>query len=385
MGRVRMLAERRQMVERMRSGEAMILATLVRTEGSSYRRPGARLLLATEGSVGSCGVVGGVRSTGTISGGCLEGDLAQRAAWLTRSGPVVQHYSTAFDDTAEAPYGLGCGGELDVLLERSETAEFLALRAAMEESQAGGTRRVVTWLPTAEDPRLRRAVLDGAGKVRFASDMLGGEELQRAMHGLVEPGTLATFAEELRPPQQLVLCGAGEDARPMVAMARMLGWTVVVADGRRQLARAERFAEADAVVALERPEDIALRAEDAVVLMTHSYEQDRALLARALPVEPRYLGLLGARHRSSLLVSEVALELGWTVERCCAGLHAPVGLDLGGDGPEAIALAVIGEVQACLHGRLGSFRRLSAADVAEQIAQGGTMPYPMSQCAMSES
>src|ERR1700729_1640734 len=97
--------------------------------------------------------------------------------------------------------------------------------------------------------------------------------------------------------------------------------------------------------------------------MTHSYEQDRELLAAVLPLRPRYLGLLGARHRSSLLVSEVAGMLKWTVAECCARIYAPVGLDLGGDGPEAIALAVMAEAQACCMGKIASSRRLSSADV----------------------
>ncbi len=125
-------------------------------------------------------------------------------------------------------------------------------------------------------------------------------------------------------------------------------------DGRAQLARPERFPEAERVslCRLASTDVQTIRPEDAVVLMTHSYEQDRELLAAVLPLRPRYLGLLGARHRSSLLVSEVAATLGWTVAGCCERIYAPVGLDLGGDGPEAIALAVIAEIQACCMGKL---------------------------------
>ena len=375
-----MSAERRQIVEQMRSGEDLVLATLVRTGGSSYRRPGARLLLGSgKGTVGTA-------LSGSISGGCLEGDLVRRAAWLTRTGAVMQHYSTAFDDTAEVPYGLGCGGELDVLLERSRTAEFSALRDALEASQRGATRRVLSWLPTAQDGRLRRAVLAEDGSILFASDSLTAAEIRRAEAG-AGAEMESIFAEELLAPQRLVLCGAGDDARPMTVMGRLLGWRVMVADGRRLLARPDRFPDADAVLLLDGPEDLQIGREDAVVLMTHSYEQDRALLRAALPARPRYLGLLGARHRSSLLISEVALELGWSLEESCAGLHTPVGLDLGGDGPEAIALAVVAEIQACIQGRMGQFRKLSAADVMELLARdgaAGSSAYMNPQCAQGE-
>jgi xanthine/CO dehydrogenase XdhC/CoxF family maturation factor len=155
-------------------------------------------------------------------------------------------------------------------------------------------------------------------------------------------------------------------------------------DGRPQLAKAERFPEAERVVAIRSvsAEVLGIRPEDAVVLMTHSYEQDRELLAVLLPLAPRYLGLLGARHRSSLLVSEVAVRLGRTVASCCQQIYAPVGLDLGGDGPEAIALAVIAEAQACCMGKLGASRRLSAEDVARHVSEGGASRYLQVQCAL---
>jgi xanthine dehydrogenase accessory factor len=155
-----------------------------------------------------------------------------------------------------------------------------------------------------------------------------------------------------------------------------------VVDGRAQLARAERFPEAERVVVSASADVLGIRPEDAVVLMTHSYEQDRELLAAVLSLRPRYLGLLGARHRSSLLVSEVAMRLGRTVASCCDQIYAPVGLDLGGDGPEAIALAVIAEVQACCMGKLGASRRLSTEDVTRHVSEGGASRYMQAQCAL---
>jgi xanthine/CO dehydrogenase XdhC/CoxF family maturation factor len=138
------------------------------------------------------------------------------------------------------------------------------------------------------------------------------------------------------------------------------------------------------VVAASSVDKLGVRDQDAVVLMTHSYEQDRALLAGLLAADVRagYIGLLGARHRSSLLVSESAAMLGRSVAECCEGVWAPVGLDLGGDGPEAIALAVIAEVQAWVQGKLGASRRLTAGDVAEYVAQGGQSRYLQTQCAV---
>jgi len=371
------MMERRQIVRLWKQGEAAVLVTLVRAEGSSYRRPGARLLLGVRGEY-----------AGTISGGCLEAEVLRKATWLVREGAVVERYSTMFDDTAEVPFGLGCGGVVDLLLEPANTAESRALMAALKASLTGEQVTVLTWLPCG-DRGLGRAVLSASGDFLFASNELAEPELVDAragvlLRGWVENMPEGIFVEKIDAPQRLFVLGAGDDAKPLVSMAALLGWSVTVMDGRAQLARAERFPEAERVVVFPSgsADALGIRPEDAVVLMTHSYEQDGELLAALLPLRPRYLGVLGARHRSSLLVSETAAKLGRTIGACCEQIYAPVGLDLGGDGPEAIALAVIAEVQACCMGKLGTSRRLSAGDVARYVSEGGVSRYLRVQCAL---
>ncbi len=371
------MMELRQIVRLWQQGDAAVLVTLVRAVGSSYRRPGARLLLGASGE-----------HAGTISGGCLETEVVRKAAWLVREGAVVERYSTMFDDTADVPFGLGCGGVVDLLLEPADTPECRALMSAMEQAVAGEEATVLTCLPH-DGRRLARAVLSATGDVKFASIGLTETELAEARTRLlrqseVESATEEIFVERIAAPQRLFVLGAGDDAKPMVSIGALLGWNVTVMDGRAHLARSERFPEAERVLAVSSAsaEIQGIRPEDAVVLMTHSYEQDRELLAALLPLRPRYLGLLGARHRSSLLLSEVAATLGRTVASCCEQIYAPVGLDLGGDGPEAIALAVIAEVQACCMGKLGSSLRLSAEDVARHVSEGGASRYLQVHCAM---
>jgi xanthine/CO dehydrogenase XdhC/CoxF family maturation factor len=349
-----MMRERREIVRLWHESESAVLATLVGVEGSSYRRPGARLLIAADG-----------RYAGAISGGCLEAELVRKARWSVRHGASVQQFSTYFDDTADIPYGLGCGGTVDVLLEPSGTAEFSAIMRALETSLEGDPQTVRTWLPRDNRPLRRSVNGDPAG--------------DNALHTL--NGDMDFNEEVLLPPQRVVLCGAGDDARPIVSLASLMGWDVVVADGRSQWARAERFPEAQRVELVVDPARSHLRADDAVVVMTHSYEQDREWLAAALPVGVRYLGLLGSRHRSALLISEAAAILGWTVERVCEQVFAPVGLDLGGDGAESIALAVVAEIQAQCEGKLGASQRMTAELVAERIAKGGASRYLQTQCA----
>jgi xanthine dehydrogenase accessory factor len=366
------MVERREIVELASRDDRKsgVLVTLIQVDGSSYRKPGARLL-----------TVNGQRA-GTISGGCLETEVVKKAPWWVRSGAVVERYSTNFDDTSDIPYGLGCGGTVDLLLEPAATPEFIALLEAIEHSLLGEPSVVITFLPGENVPMLR-AVLSAAGEVVFASDGLPQSRIDAALSGEVRDA----FVEHLAAPQRLIILGAGDDAKPLVQMASLIGWNVTVVDGRPQLARAERFPQAGQVVAIRSGllAEVGITAEDAVVLMTHSYEQDREWLAAVLPIAPRYLGVLGARHRSSLLVSEASAMTGLSISECCERIYAPVGLDLGGDGPEAVALAVIAEAQACCMGRLGGSRRLSAADITRQMKRGDGSRYVQTQCAFESS
>ena len=366
------MVDRRRIVRLWRAGAARALVTLVRVEGSSYRRPGARLLI---GAAGEC--------AGMISGGCLEAEVVRRALWMVRGGAVLERYSTLFDDTAEVPFGLGCGGVVDLLLEPVETPECRALLAAMEASLRGEEMRAATWLPASGSP-LRRVVLGADGAEIFRSEGLKAGDVDAARHDSMASLDCSSevFFEEISAPQRLFVLGAGEDAKPVATMASLLGWSVTVADGRAQLARAERFSEAERVLAETAVAELGIGARDAAVVMTHSYEQDRALLAGLLAGTAGYIGLLGALHRSSLLIGEVAAELGRSVAECCERVWAPVGMDLGGDGAEAIALEVVAEVQAWRQGKLGVSRRLTAEDVARQIDMGGASRYLQTQCAM---
>ncbi len=339
------------------------LVTLVHVEGSSYRKPGARLL-ACEGA-----------STGSISGGCLEDEVIRKAAWITRHGAALQRYSTLFDDTSEIPYGLGCGGVVDLLLEPLRLPETQALLTALEQSLQG-ERRIVATIPPGEGSPLLRMVWSLEGAVIFVSNALTAESrgvlTTYALQNVREDSARyretvlriqgmqrTVFLEVIAPPQRLFVFGAGRDAQPLVRAAHLLGWTVTVIDGRPALARAENFPESDSVHTL--PNDAAQYGEalrgmgigpnDAAVLLTHSYEQDRALLPLLLPMGLRYLGLLGARHRSRLLLQEAAEQIGWSAEESLARVHAPVGLNLGGDTPESVALSIVAEIQAVLHGR----------------------------------
>ncbi|MGC2636044.1 MAG: XdhC family protein [Acidobacteriaceae bacterium] len=351
------MAEVKQILELWKraqaAGDEVCLATVVGIEGSAYRRPGARMLLTASG-----------QRAGTVSGGCLEGEIAKKAWWLTETGPSLQRYSSFFDDDGDMPYGLGCGGTVFVLLERGAAAEACleALGRSVEERTAsvivtatdtngpGATNQPGTVLIVREDGSTawQRGARGPAAAERAES--LARETLQTRGSQTAEPEASRYFAEYVAPPPLLWVFGAGDDAQPLVEFAAALGWHVVVADGRSQLARAERFPQAARVMDLEKALTGA-GAGDAAVILTHSYEQDRIALGALLGIDLKYLGILGPRARTERLVGEVAPGLGLGSEEILERLHSPVGLDLGAHSPAAIALSIAAELQAVLAGR----------------------------------
>lgn len=318
--------------------EEVCVATVVGVEGSAYRRPGARMVLTRSG-----------HRAGTVSGGCLEGEIAKKAWWLTEKGPAIQRYSSFFDDDGDMPYGLGCGGTVIVLLERGEPAArtLEALRTSLEERRGS-----VVVADTGADTPGTVLIMSDAGQIAWQRP--GSEEaakLADEVRGAKASRQVGNFyIQYLAPPPSLVVFGAGDDAKPLVNFMAELDWHVIVADGRSQLVRAERFPEAAAVVGLEAGLGEAACA-DAAVIMTHSYEQDRQILGRLLEADLKYLGILGPRQRTERLGGEIVPGLSRTAVECLARLHSPVGLDLGGHTPAAIALSIAAELQAVVSGR----------------------------------
>jgi xanthine dehydrogenase accessory factor len=338
------------------AGDAVCLATVVGIEGSAYRRPGARMVLSAAGL-----------RAGTVSGGCLEGEIAKKAWWLTERGAAVQRYSSFFDDElvvgGEMPYGLGCGGTVVVLLEQGEAARetLEALRRSVEKRTASVV--VMNLGATAAGTVL---ILEESGTVRYPreggadgrAEALAAEALRTRSSRTAESEGAEFYVEYVAPPPALFVFGAGDDAQPLVEFAMGLDWHVTVADGRSQLARVERFPDASRVMELGEALN-RVTVADAAVVMTHSYEQDRQVLRGLVPLGMRYLGILGPRRRTERLVAEIAGEIGLTAEGCLARLHTPVGLDLGGHSPAAIALSIAAELQAVLAGR--EAKKLSVA------------------------
>lgn len=317
-----------------RAGEEAVLATVVGTSGSSYRLPGARMLLTRTG-----------QRAGSISGGCLEDDLVKKAWWLTEAGPVLRRYDTTPEGEIATGFGMGCNGIVHVLLERAQPGGCVILDLLRDVSLE---RRVITVAHILEDGRI--------------GERLIGEALPE----------VKAFVETLTPPVHLLLFGAGDDAVPLASLAKFLGWRVSVFDGRPHYAKRDKFPQVDALVAQSVADSAATVSVDpwtVAVLMTHSFSQDLDTLRELANRPLRYIGMLGPRKRSAQLLADAGLE----PERLRAALHSPMGLDIGADGPQQVALAVVAEIQAVLNGRQGGLLRtgtgsIHAPDAAGQVS-----------------
>jgi xanthine/CO dehydrogenase XdhC/CoxF family maturation factor len=351
------------------SHEAVVLATVVRVVGSSYGGVGARMLVRVDGT-----------TVGLVSGGCLESDLAEHARRVHATGRAeIIAYDTRADDDAVWGLGLGCNGLIEVLLQPLDAATAHATAALLDRALRSDAARVLATVVRASGasgasgaPAVGAQALVGDDLAQAVGDW-GDGDVWRALATHLQDaqragrrGFVATFAECdvalecIAPATRLVVCGSGPDAVPVVRLATQLGWDVTVVDHRPVAhARAERFPAARVAECAEAAllaEAVALTPRTAVVVMSHHFGRDTAYVGALLAADVAYVGVLGPRSRMDRMLAELA-TIGVVPGTAGERLYGPVGLDLGGDGPEAIALAIVAEVAAVTGGRTGGSLR----------------------------
>jgi xanthine dehydrogenase accessory factor len=336
------------------SGEAAVLVTVVKTQGSSYRLPGARLLLTLNG-----------RRAGSVSGGCLEDDLIKKAWWLTERDPVIRRYDTTPDGEVGSGFGLGCSGVVHVLLQRLTPGDpniLDVIRETRSERHPAAVAQVISPGPMVGQKLIMNPHLKVSHNIADAEHATCLESAcklalsEGASRTVCVGKNVEAFVELLTPAVRLLIFGAGDDAVPLSELGKYLGWQVWVFDGRARYARRERFAQADEVI-LRSVETVGgipkIDPWTAAVLMSHSYTQDLEMLRELSGTGLSYLGLLGPRKRALQLLSDAGID----ESRLGNALHSPMGLDIGADGPEQVALSVIAEIKAMLSGRGGGLLR----------------------------
>jgi xanthine dehydrogenase accessory factor len=358
-------------------GEPAILATVMETAGSTYRRPGARLLMSQDSWL-----------AGGISGGCLEGEVLKKAWWRTREGPVVLSYdSTTTDDELSWSFGLGCNGRVEVLQERvgpesTPTHPLDFLRSRLEQRKSGVMATVFRVGRTAQGRVGERLLLDEDGVRTDVKDTALREKLLSDAAAALERGRTAVhrygsgeaavdaLVEVVRPPRPLFVFGNGQDAVPLVRLAAELGFHVTLVANRPSGVPADAFRDAD-VTLTATPETatgrVSLGADSAAIVMTHNLLHDRGFLRLALESEAGYVGALGPRLRTEQMLSELQAQGFLLTESRQRRLHSPTGLDVGAEQSEEIALAILSEVLASASAREGASLRKRAGPIHPRV------------------
>lgn len=326
-------------MDRLRqSGRRAAMATLVRTIGTTPRREGTKMFVGEDG-----GIFGSV----TI-GGCVDARVIEQAsAVLASRSPRLLNLQLGDEDAWEI--GLTCGGAVDVLVEPLDDDAMALYETARREWQAGRTVAIATVI--SGDDAGKRSIITEAPP-RSGTMTLDGREV---------------YVEVLRPRSTLLIFGAGAVAVPLVSFARALGFQTMIVDGRPRFATRARFPEADEIrigIASEIAGQIAFTPLTPVVLVAHDYKYDVPVLKKALTTEAPYIGLLGSRRRGAAILQMLREE--GVPDPQLTRIRVPIGMDLGGDTAAEIALSIMAEVVAVMHGRSGS--PLSAGPALQEAA-----------------
>jgi xanthine dehydrogenase accessory factor len=341
--------ETRQVFERLAlwqaSGARAALATVVRVNGSAYRHEGAKLVVHDDGS-----------SIGNVSGGCLEADVREVAHRVLTTGVAeLRSYCGGAEEIAAWDLGVGCDGEVEILIEPVSSARVFERRAIDAETPYVAVTRLRESRECGEAPRMVVTSEGAFGSLGVADlDAVVREQAPEwiaAGESRIETiGTHRVLIDVLVPPPRLIIVSAGDDARMLAQFSAEVGFRVVVVDRRPGLLTRERFPwtvtllDSDAARLNER---LVLDSESFCVLMTHDFADDTNYLRALLRTPARYIGMLGPRQRTERILTRLSADGPLDRDR----IYGPVGLDIGTDGAEQVALAVLAEILAVRSGR----------------------------------
>ena len=345
----------------------LALATLVHLNGSSYRRPGARMIVDEEGQL-----------TGAISGGCLEGDALRKAVFCIHTQiPKLVVYDTSDEEDATIGIQLGCSGIIQVLFEPIDENDPLN---PIELLKKAIHKRQNTVLVTLYAPQIKKGntvgtsmLLEDSGEFHNNSSFQCVPEtlMQDIKETLtikkssfksynLNDHTFNAFLSFISPPISLIIVGAGNDAIPLQSIAETLGWEVTIVDGRHTYAKIERFSSACQII-VSKPEkvlqQIPIDEKSVFVLMTHNYNYDYAILKALLDKNVTYIGALGPKKKLDNMITDLKAENIFLNERQKNILYGPVGLELGAETPAEIALSITAEIMSVMHNKKGGSLR----------------------------
>lgn len=349
-----------------------VLATVVHVEGSSYRRPGARMLVLENGLM-----------IGAISGGCLEGDALKKAL-LTFSDKTSRliTYDTSNEEDASVGIQLGCEGIIQVLFEFIDYTNQYNPIELFRMATANRQKAVAVSL---FDLQNRKNPLMGTSSLLVEKNNLVSN-LQNDLNTLINEQALQVlsagcskfsqfkiggnvievFLDYIQPAISIIIVGAGNDAIPLSQMSNLLGWEVKIVDGRNTHAKQDRFISACQVV-VSKPEKVLEQIEvddcTCFVLMTHNYQYDLQMLKALMPLDLPYIGLLGPKKKLDKIVHDLAEQGTIPTKEQLNKIYGPTGLDIGAETAEEIASSIIAEIQAVFNKRDGGLLKYKSRPI----------------------
>jgi len=333
----------------------MALATVVHVEGSSYRRPGARMLVTEDGEL-----------TGAISGGCLEGDALRKALLaIHQQQNKLVTYNSMDEEDHTIGVQLGCNGIVHILFEPVDVTKENHPVALLEKAAAqkrnsvlitlfsldrhqpqGGTCKLITTEACYGD--MDTAIAERLTDQDIATALAAGRAIVKTPFSEQLPSALL---DVIQPPVELIIAGAGNDAFPLVQIAGVLGWNVTVTDGRKTHATADRFPTARVIAA--KPEALTSSLEitphTVFVLMSHNYNYDLAMLKELVTTDAGYIGVLGPKQKLQRMLADIHMQ--GIDTGSLRHVYGPTGLDIGAEAAEEIALSIVAEIKAVLAGK----------------------------------
>ncbi|MBV6625847.1 MAG: XdhC family protein [Rivularia sp. (in: Bacteria)] len=346
-------------IENLENTKETAIATLVKVSGSTYRSPGARMLISNNGN-----------TIGAISGGCLESDVFEKSQAVIKSGnPRLIKYDTTSEEDMIWGLGLGCQGIAYVLIEslqENKLQEIAFIKKCFSSRSYGAIATIIS-VEGNTQTQIGERVLLGENTIinHLTNDNLLTKVLSDTKAALqnnssilkeynLDSAKLEVFIEVIQPSLSLIVFGAGYDVIPLVNFSKQLGWDVTVVDNRSREASKKRFEQADKIQ-LSAPEEILenirITERTVAVVMSHNYLDDLEMLKLLVPANLNYLGILGPKKRTNRILKELQEEK-ITVN---ANVFSPVGLDIGADNAEEIALSIVAEIQSVISQRDAGF------------------------------
>ena len=360
-------------VNLLEKDEQLVMATVIRTKGSTPQKPGAKLLVRKDGT-----------GVGTLGGGCVEGDIWYAASQLMRRGGDAQYREYELNEDLAAEDGLVCGGTMFFLIDPVYRPEqYLDVAKEIDAAYEGGPSVALASLIRSANGlgsigsklfiREDGSTEGSLGDLRLDRDAVNRARNLMAMgrndYVITDEG-VEYFIEAYTTPPQLVICGGGHVSRALASHAKPLGFRLFITDDREEFANTQRFPEADMVVA-KKPEDalkeLPINANTFIVVATRGHRFDNVALAAAADTPARYVGLMGSK-RKTILIYEDLVRMGLDEERL-REIRSPIGLDIHARTPEEIAISIMGEILMFRLGGTGQEMKLEQHRIDRIIAK----------------